>query len=163
MTIDINLTLRADDSLRSLLAALLDRPTAPENDTRISPNTEPATTAAPTASPAPVSPAAPVVPVAPVAPAPVNATAAPMAPVAPAPANQPQTPIPVPAVPTTPAPGYTLDQLSRAGAVLSSADPAKRNQLVALLQQFGLQTISQLPPEQYGAFATALRGLGAAI
>lgn len=68
-----------------------------------------------------------------------------------------------PIAPTTPTPGYTVEQLSKAGAALTSIDPGKRDQLIALLQQFGVQAITQLAPEHYGAFATALRGLGAAI
>lgn len=109
----------------------------------------PATPAAP--APSPVVPQTPAVPVTPTVPVPAPVTAAP-APSAPA----------VPTVPTSPAPGYTLEQLSKAGAGLAS-DPVKRDQLIALLQQFGVPAITMLPPEQYGAFATALRGLGAAI
>ncbi len=115
----------------------------------------------------PAVPRAPASPV-PLSVAPVNAPA-PAVPVASAlpPAPQAAVPAPpapaVPTVPTSPAPGYTLEQLARAGADLISADPAKREQLIALLQQFGVQTITLLPPECYGAFATALRGLGAKV
>lgn len=118
----------------------------------------------------PAAPQMPAVPVAAPAPSPVPTAPAPQmsaVPVAaPAPVPAPAAPVssapPAPAVPTTPAPGYTLDQLSKAGAGLT-ADPVKREQLIALLRQFGVQAITMLPPEQYGAFATALRGLGAAI
>ena len=98
---------------------------------------------------APGVPAAPVPPVAATAPVPV---AAPTVSVAPA-----------PTAPTTPAPGYSAEQLGRAGADLVARDPGKMQALLALLQQFGVQAITMLPPEQYGAFATALRGLGADI
>jgi hypothetical protein len=66
------------------------------------------------------------------------------------------------AAPTS-APQYTLDDISRAGAELVQQDPTKITALTALLQQFNLQSVNQLPPEQMGAFATALRGLGARI
>ncbi len=61
--------------------------------------------------------------------------------------------------PTTPA--YTLDQISRAG--VSLVDAGKMQQLLELLGRYGVQAITQLQPEQYGAFATELRGLGAQI
>lgn len=107
---------------------------------------------APSATPAPTFPAvsnpAPVAAPAPVAPAPV--TPAPAAAPAPAPA----------AVPTA-APTYTLDALARAGAALAQA--GKMQEALALLAKYGVQTVNQLKPEQYGAFATELRALGAQI
>ncbi|MEA5134630.1 MAG: hypothetical protein VB035_00665 [Candidatus Fimivivens sp.] len=99
-------------------------------------------------------------------PAPVAITPAPQqfasaAPMAPAPTAVP-VPSPIPAaVPVATAPGYTLDQLGKAGAAL--VDAGKRDQLIGLLQRRGIQTLSQLDPSQYGAFATELRGLGAQI
>ena len=65
-----------------------------------------------------------------------------------------------PAVPTT-EPAYKLDDLSRAGIQLVEA--GKQPQLLELLAQFGVDSLPALPAEQYGAFATALRGLGASI
>lgn len=62
-----------------------------------------------------------------------------------------------------PAPSYTLEQLSKAGVDLTASDPAQMGELQSLLAQYGVQAITQLPPAQYGAFATALRGLGARI
>lgn len=124
--------------------------------------------------------AAPVAPVAaPVGPAPVNptpgpapTTAAPVA--APSPSPTPVTNAttagptsaapgntPAPAVPVTGAPAYTLDQISRAGASL--VDAGKMQQLLELLGRYGVQAVTQLKPEQYGAFATELRALGAQI
>ena len=113
-------------------------------------------------SPAPVNPtpgpaptmAAPVV--AP-SPSPTPATNAPTAgPTSAAPGNTP-----APAVPVAGAPTYTLDQISRAGASL--VDAGKMQQLLELLGRYGVQAVTQLKPEQYGAFATELRGLGAQI
>lgn len=68
---------------------------------------------------------------------------------------------PAPAVPVTAAPAYTVDQLSQAGAAL--VDAGKMDALLGLLSKYAVQAITQLPPEQYGAFATDLRGLGARI
>lgn len=107
--------------------------------------------ATPAATPAPVSssPAAPVMP-------------APTAPVSTAPAAPPAMPAPTaPAVAPTTAPTYTMDQIAKAGAELAQA--GKMPQLMALLQQHGVQAVTQLRPEQYGEFATALRGLGAQL
>ncbi len=68
----------------------------------------------------------------------------------------PQTAVPVSA------PEYTLDQIARAG--VSLVDAGKRNELTSLLaQRFGVQAITQIPPEQYGALAAELRALGALI
>ncbi len=104
---------------------------------------------------------------APVAPAPVQTapTPAPVAAPAPAPAAPPVTPMPTaaapaPAVPVT-APTYTLDQIAKAGANL--VDAGKMEQLLALLTKYGVQAVTQLTPDQYGAFATELRALGAQI
>ena len=119
--------------------------------------------------------AAPVAPVAaPVGPAPVNptpgpapTTAAPVAAPSPAPApTAGQTSAapgntPAPTVPVAGAPAYTLDQISRAGASL--VDAGKMQQLLELLGRYGVQAVTQLQPEQYGAFATELRALGAQI
>lgn len=97
-------------------------------------------------------------------PAPVAAPASAPAPV-PTPAAPPVTPMPTaaapaPAVPVT-APTYTLDQIAKAGANL--VDAGKMEQLLALLTKYGVQAVTQLTPDQYGAFATELRALGAQI
>lgn len=65
-----------------------------------------------------------------------------------------------PVVPTT-AKEYTVDDLAKAAIPLM--DAGGQRVLVDLLSQFGVTTLPQLPKEQYGAFATALRGLGAKI
>ena len=141
---------------------------------------EPLPVSAYPATPAATPVAAPVAPVAaPVSPAPVNptpgpapTTAAPVAAPSPSPTPVTNAPTagptsaapgntPAPAVPVAGAPTYTLDQISRAGASL--VDAGKMQQLLELLGRYGVQAVTQLKPEQYGAFATELRGLGAQI
>lgn len=113
-------------------------------------------------------------PTAPIAQPPVTAPAAaatvpsvapvPVAPPVPAAAPVPvSAATPVPAVPTVPtaAPTYTLDALARAGAAL--AQSGKMQEAVAVLAKYGVQTVNQLKPEQYGAVAAELRALGAQI
>lgn len=98
-------------------------------------------------APAPATPAPAVTP----APAP-----------APAPVQAPVTPAPAPApVPVAPAPTYSRDQIMTAGAAL--IDAGKINELIGLLNSFGVQAVTQLKQDQLGAFATELRKLGAQI
>ena len=73
----------------------------------------------------------------------------------------PQQPVQQP--PVTGAPGYTAEQISRAGAELVQTDPTKMQALLGMLQQFGVATIQMLKPEQFGAFANGLRSLGARL
>ena len=73
----------------------------------------------------------------------------------PAPPVQPVTPV------QTSAPSYTVDDLAKAAMTLM--DSGRQSDLITLLQNFGLASLPELQPEQYGAFATALRGLGAQI
>ena len=81
----------------------------------------------------------------------------PVAPVQPAmPAPQSVTP----AVPTA-AVEYTLDDLARAGMTLM--DSGRQGDLRQLLSRFGVTALPALPKSQYGAFATALREMGAQI
>ena len=68
-----------------------------------------------------------------------------------------------PSVPVAPAPVYTRNQISKAGAELIAADPAKMSALQELLAQFNVIAIPELKEEQFGAFATKLRELGANI
>lgn len=86
-------------------------------------------------------------------------TQAPTASVSPVPAIHTQ--IAAPVVPVATASSYSLDQISRAGASL--LDAGKKDQLLALLSRYGVQAVTQLQSEQYGAFATELRALGAQI
>ena len=96
------------------------------------------------------------------APAPVNSAPTATTPVNPAAPANPINPVnPVNPVPMTAAPTYTLDALARAGAVL--AQSGKMEQALALLAKYNVQTVNQLKPEQYGAFATELRALGAQL
>lgn len=84
---------------------------------------------------------------------------------APAPAAPVTGPTAAPAqatgVPLAPAPQYTVDQIMQAGATLM--DAGKVNELMNLLHSFGVQAVMDLKPEQLGAFATAMRELGAKI
>lgn len=108
---------------------------------------------------APVVPTQPVAPVAPVQPtAPVIPTQ-PAVPTAPAQSVTPVAPTQA-TVPTTSV-TYTPDDLARAAFALM--DSGRQQELIGLLQQFGVNAIPELKPEQFGAFATALRGMGAQI
>lgn len=64
------------------------------------------------------------------------------------------------AVPTT-TQTYSQDDLARAAMALM--DAGRMNDLQALLAQFGVASLPELPESQRGAFATALRGMGAKI
>lgn len=113
--------------------------------------------------PAPVPPAD-YMPPADTAPAPATPAPAPAVTPAPAPApvQAPVTPAPAPApVPVAPAPTYNRDQIMTAGAAL--IDAGKINELMGLLNSFGVQAVTQLKQDQLGAFATELRKLGAQI
>lgn len=102
------------------------------------------------ATPAQQTPAAapPVQPAVPVQTTPVQ-TAAPVqvAPVAPV----------VPTVEHT----YTLDDL--ANAAMTLMDKGMQTQIQNLLAGYGVEALPALPKNQYGNFATALRGMGANI
>lgn len=63
--------------------------------------------------------------------------------------------------PTAEAPTYDLNALACAASPLMAQ--GKQQALQSLLAGFGVQALTQLPPERYGEFATALRGLGAQI
>lgn len=92
-------------------------------------------------------------------PTPMAPMPAPMAPVAP-PAPAAAVSCPAPSVPLAP-PQYTVDQIMAAGATLM--DSGKVMELMNLLHSFGVQAVMDLKPEQLGAFATAMRDLGARI
>lgn len=66
-------------------------------------------------------------------------------------------------VPLAQAPTFTLAEISKAGADLIGANPGLLPKVNGLLVQYGIQTLDKLKPDQFGAFATALRGLGAKI
>jgi outer membrane biosynthesis protein TonB len=163
-TVDVNI--KASPELLEVLRSLVGAPKAAA-PVRVAeqvpmPQPAPAPVAAPTAQvPAPVAPA-------PVAPAPTPTPAeqpaavpmpqpAPVAAPVPAPAATPEQPAPVPTTQQT----YTMEQLAVAATQL--VDAGRREELVGLLGQFGVQALTALPKEQYGAFATALRQMGAKI
>lgn len=101
--------------------------------------------------PAPVAPVIPPV-----------ATPAPIAPPAvQTPAPAPMVPTVPPSVPVSPAPASTHEMLMKAGATL--IDIGKINELMGLLNRFGVQAVTHLKSEQLGAFATEMRQLGAQI
>ena len=98
---------------------------------------------------------------------PVVSTAAPV-PTAQAPVQQPVVQTPVTevqqsaAIPTSHvAQAYTVEQLQMAMAPL--VDAGKMEEIRGLLNGFGVPSIMDLQPDQYGALATALRGMGAQI
>ena len=80
---------------------------------------------------------------------------------APGAAAQPQQTAQAGGVPTAAAPAYTINDLI--AAIQPIDDAGGRPQLQALLQSFGVTVLNDLPQEMYGAFATALRGIGAQI
>ena len=82
----------------------------------------------------------------------------------PVPTTQAQTTIPTapaPSVPVATAPQYTIEQIMKAGATLM--DAGKIDELRKLIDSFGVEAVTNLKPEQLGAFATELRKLGAKI
>lgn len=123
--------------------------TQPTASTPVQPTASVAQPTVPVAQPtAPVAPVAQ--PTAPASAVPVPpASAVPVPPAAPA-----------AAVPTS-GPAYTLDDLARAAMTLM--DSGRQLDLQKLLAQFGCEALPALPQSQYGAFATALRGMGAQI
>lgn len=88
----------------------------------------------------------------------VEAATSPAAPVAAPAVSQP---MPQPAVPTAPAPVFSRDDLAK--ACVSLMDNKRTDELRQLLSRFGVASLPELPDEQIGPFATALRGMGAAI
>lgn len=73
----------------------------------------------------------------------------------------PQMQQPVPQQMPTQQVTYTAEQLAVAATQL--VDAGKRNDLVQLLQSFGVSALSLLPKEKYGEFAIALRQMGAKL
>lgn len=130
---EIHVTIACPDLVTA--ARLLAKCTTPAADNTVALSPVPA--AAPTApvTPAPAVPVAPAVPSAPV----------------------------TPPVPLAEAPTYTIQQIAKAGADLFSSRPDLQPRVNGLLASYGIQSVMDLKPEHFGAFATALRGLGAAI
>ena len=110
--------------------------------------------AAPAAWPTPTPVAAPTAPVTAPSPAPVTSAGQNYA----SPGNRPVSSAPVASAPT-----ITLEQVSKAGADLITADSSRLPALNGLLQRYGIASVQELPAEQIGTFATELRGMGAKI
>lgn len=66
-------------------------------------------------------------------------------------------PLPTTAV----AQGYTYDQLAVAAAGL--VNQGKQQQLLEILQAFGVTAMTEIPKERYGEFAAAIKAKGAVI
>lgn len=139
-TINVQGEIRLPD-IALLAQALMGRP-QPESMTAPRP-TAPTPAPQPAVNPTPAS----VIP----------QTAAPTVPSAPAPSPA------IPMTPVTEAPKYSIDDIARAGAELAQQGPDKIAALTGLLQQFGLQAVTQLRTEQMGPFVLAMRGMGARI
>lgn len=99
----------------------------------------------------------------------VQAASVPAPAAQPSPAPVPVTPVPVAQPVAAPAPvaapttarAFRFEDIQLAATSL--CDTGKRAEVLALLAKYGIQALSALPAEQYGAFATELRGLGAKI
>ena len=148
-TVDVNI--KASPELIEVLRSLVGAPkaAAPIMVAEQVPMPQPAPVAAPVPAPQPAAAPTAQVP----APAPAPAPAA----TPEQPAATPEQPAPVPTTQQT----YTMEQLAVAATQL--VDAGRREELVGLLGQFGVQALTALPKEQYGAFATALRQMGAKI
>lgn len=120
--------------------------------------TQPTAPAAPV-NPTPAPTASAQAPGAPLSATPAQ-TAAPAAPTVPVAAPAPTAPAQAPTVPTS-APQYTLEMIANAGSSL--IDAGKMDQLMGLLGKFGVASLTELAPENYGAIAGELRALGATI
>lgn len=156
--LEMKLTIEAPElanALNNLAAALGARPFPTAQQAPAAASTQPQPVVPQQAPAAPVQQPMPAP--APVAPVPAPAPVAPM----PAPATTAQPNTPVAGVPLAQPPKYTVDQIMAAGAQLM--DAGKVNDLMNLLHSFGVQAVMDLKPEQLGAFATALRDMGAKI
>ncbi len=92
-------------------------------------------------------------PVAPAAPAPAAAPVAPAAPAAPV----------VPVVPVASEKNYTIEDIANATIAWVKDKPGSEMVIQELNRSFGIVSIKALQPHQIGAYAQALRGLGATI
>ena len=153
-TINVQGEIRLPD-IALLAQAMMGQPAAPA----------PTPIPAPAPAPAPMPPQPPVnpTPAPQTAPIPYPTTATTASPMT-APAPAPSAPAPSsPVVPGTEPPKFSIDDIARAGAERAQQGPDKITALTGLLQQFGLQAVTQLRPDQMGPFVLALRGLGARI
>ena len=85
----------------------------------------------------------------------------------PAQVTQPVAPVQQAAAPATQTqvatvtPTYTIEQMQQ--ALMPIVDAGRTAELVAILQGFGVVSLQELSSDQYPAFVTAIRGLGAQI
>lgn len=77
------------------------------------------------------------------------------------PVQQPPVQPPVQQLVQTTTQEYVLDDIAKAAMTLM--DKGMQGQLQELLNGYGVASLPELPKEQYGNFATALRGMGAQI
>lgn len=166
---EIKITITAPeltDAIKNLAAALIGKaqpatPAAPVNLTtaQATPQIVRPATMQPTANPTPAPTVPAQAPGVPLSAAPAQ-TAVPTAPTVPVAAPAPTAPAQAPTVPTS-APQYTIEMIANAGSSL--VDAGKMDQLMGLLDKFGVVSIDKLSPDNYGAMATELRALGATI
>lgn len=90
-----------------------------------------------------------------VQPEPVTSTVAPTAPV-----TEPTPPV-SPAVPVAPVKEYTLEEIQVAMQPLM--DAGKIDQIITLLQRYGVSSLPEIAKDRYGELITDLRALGARL
>lgn len=93
-----------------------------------------------------------------VQPEPTVSTVAPTAPTAPV--TEPTTPV-TPAVPVAPVKEYTLEEIQVAMQPLM--DAGKIDQIITLLQRYGVSSLPEITKDRYGELITDLRALGARL
>lgn len=152
---DLKITITAPDlaaAINNLAAAIANKNAAPADKLMVNP----------TPAQSVLASAARTSHIATQTPAPVLATTN-AVPTAPTPVNASPIAIPVPVAPVVPtaAPTYTLEMIAAAGSSL--IDTGKCDALMALLGKYGVDNLTNLAPEYYGAIATDLRALGARI
>ncbi|NMB44825.1 MAG: hypothetical protein GX998_00265 [Firmicutes bacterium] len=143
MEFTVNVNIKASSELLAILKTLTGIKNTQVTTPTSTPTSTPAQISQPPTQQAPTQVSVPLIPIAPPVP----------------PAQPPQTS--AAEVPVAPAQTYTMDQLAVAATQL--VDAGRREELISLLTQFGVQALTALPKEQYGAFATTLRQMGAKI
>lgn len=93
-------------------------------------------------------------------PEPTVSTVAPTAPVTEPPVTEPTTPV-TPAVPVAPVKEYTLEEIQVAMQPLM--DAGKIDQIITLLQRYGVSSLPEITKDRYGELITDLRALGARL
>lgn len=93
-----------------------------------------------------------------VQPEPTVSTVAPTVPTAPV--TEPTTPV-TPAVPVAPVKEYTLEEIQVAMQPLM--DAGKIDQIITLLQRYGVSSLPEINKDRYGELITDLRALGARL